>query len=49
MSASRFHPAAPQDYRVLTNMGEHGGQEVPHVHVHPFAGRPLGRMLARPT
>jgi histidine triad (HIT) family protein len=32
-------------YRVLTNMGEHGGQEVPHFHVHLFGGRPLGRML----
>jgi histidine triad (HIT) family protein len=26
-------------------MGEHGAQEVPHFHVHLFAGRPLGRML----
>jgi histidine triad (HIT) family protein len=26
-------------------MGEHSGQEVPHFHVHLFAGRPLGRML----
>ena len=38
-----------QGYRVLANMGEHGGQEVPHFHVHLFAGRPLGRMLARPA
>jgi len=35
-----------QGYRLLTNMGEHGGQEVPHFHVHLFAGRPLGRMLS---
>ena len=34
-------------YRVLTNIGEHGGQEVPHFHVHLFGGRPLGRMLAK--
>ena len=34
-------------YRLLANMGEHSGQEVPHLHVHLFAGRPLGRMLAR--
>ncbi len=33
-------------YRILANMGEHGGQEVPHFHVHLFGGRPLGRMLA---
>ena len=32
-------------YRILANMGDHGGQEVPHLHVHLFAGRPLGRMI----
>ena len=32
-------------YRLLANRGEHGGQEVPHFHVHLFAGRPLGRMI----
>ena len=34
-------------YRLLANLGEHGGQEVPHFHVHLFGGRPLGRMLTR--
>jgi diadenosine tetraphosphate (Ap4A) HIT family hydrolase len=34
-------------YRMLTNMGEDAGQEVPHFHVHLFGGRPLGRMLSR--
>ena len=34
-------------YRLLANIGAHGGQEVPHLHVHVFAGRPLGPMLAR--
>jgi len=34
-------------YRLLANIGQHGGQEVPHLHVHIFAGRPLGPMLAR--
>jgi diadenosine tetraphosphate (Ap4A) HIT family hydrolase len=33
-------------YRILANMGAHSGQEVPHFHVHVFAGRPLGPMLA---
>ncbi len=37
-----------QGYRLLANMGEHSGQEVPHFHVHLFAGRPLGRMLTLP-
>jgi diadenosine tetraphosphate (Ap4A) HIT family hydrolase len=34
-------------YRLLANMGEHAGQEVPHLHVHLFGGRPLGRMLEK--
>ena len=34
-------------YRVLTNTGPNSGQEVPHLHLHIFAGRPLGPMLAR--
>ena len=33
-------------YRLLANTGGHGGQEVPHMHVHLFGGRPLGPMLA---
>ncbi len=33
-------------YRLLANVGADGGQEVPHLHVHLFAGRPLGRMVA---
>ena len=34
-------------YRLLANTGLHAHQEVPHLHVHLFAGRPLGPMLAR--
>ncbi len=34
-------------YRLLANIGGHGHQEVPHLHVHLFGGRPLGPMLAR--
>ena len=33
-------------YRLLANVGAHGGQEVPHLHVHIFGGKPLGRMIA---
>jgi diadenosine tetraphosphate (Ap4A) HIT family hydrolase len=33
-------------YRLLANLGGHGGQEVPHLHVHLFGGQPLGRMIA---
>ncbi|MEQ1725406.1 MAG: HIT domain-containing protein [Sphingopyxis sp.] len=32
-------------YRMLANVGHDGHQEVPHLHVHIFAGRPLGAML----
>jgi diadenosine tetraphosphate (Ap4A) HIT family hydrolase len=34
-------------YRLLANTGTDSHQEVPHLHVHIFGGRPLGRMLAR--
>lgn len=34
-------------YRLLANVGADGGQEVPHLHVHLFGGRPLGPMIAR--
>jgi histidine triad (HIT) family protein len=32
---------------LLANTGLNSGQEVPHLHVHIFGGRPLGPMLAR--
>ena len=34
-------------YRLLANVGADSGQEVPHLHVHIFGGKPLGPMLAR--
>jgi histidine triad (HIT) family protein len=33
-------------YRLLTNISKDSGQEVPHLHLHIFAGRPLGPMLS---
>ena len=33
--------------RFISNAGDHGVQEVPHLHIHILGGRPLGRMLAR--
>jgi histidine triad (HIT) family protein len=33
-------------YRLMANSGKDGMQEVPHLHVHVVAGRPLGRMLS---
>jgi histidine triad (HIT) family protein len=32
-------------YRVISNAGQAGVQEVPHYHLHILGGRPLGRML----
>ncbi|MEX1233938.1 MAG: HIT domain-containing protein [Roseovarius sp.] len=34
-------------FRVISNAGPHGAQEVPHLHVHVLGGRPLGRLLAK--
>lgn len=34
-------------YRLLANTGPNSNQEVAHLHVHIFAGKPLGPMLAR--
>ncbi|MDA7779983.1 HIT domain-containing protein [Candidatus Pelagibacter sp.] len=32
-------------YRALTNLGEDGGQEVPHLHLHLFGGEKVGKMV----
>ncbi len=32
-------------YRTLTNLSEHGGQEVPHLHFHLFGGEKIGNMV----
>ncbi|HYC01654.1 MAG TPA: histidine triad nucleotide-binding protein [Azospirillaceae bacterium] len=34
-------------YRMLSNIGVDGGQEVPHFHVHIFGGRRVGRMVPK--
>lgn len=36
-------------YRMLANTGAAAHQEVPHLHVHLFAGAPLGPMLRKVT
>ena len=33
-------------YRSLVNVGEHGGQEVPHLHFHIFGGEKVGKMVS---
>ena len=32
-------------YRALTNINEHGGQEVLHLHFHLFGGEKIGKMV----
>jgi histidine triad (HIT) family protein len=32
-------------YRMISNCGTHGVQDVPHLHVHILGGKVLGRML----
>ena len=32
-------------YRTLSNISDHGGQEVPHLHFHLFGGEKLGKMV----
>ena len=35
-----------QGYRSLVNIGENGGQEVPHLHFHLFGGEKIGKMVS---
>ena len=36
---------AGKGYRVLANISDHGGQEVPHLHFHLFGGEKVGKMV----
>ncbi|WP_374943893.1 histidine triad nucleotide-binding protein [Sphingomonas sp.] len=45
-TVAREHALVEPGYRLLANTGPHGGQEVPHLHVHLFGGQPLGPMLS---
>ena len=38
--------AKDKGYRALTNIGSDGGQEVPHLHFHIFAGEKIGKMVS---
>lgn len=40
-------PSNGAGYRMISNAGHDGVQDVPHFHLHILAGRPLGRMLTR--
>ena len=32
-------------YRLITNIGQHGNQEVKHIHFHLLAGEQLGKLI----
>ena len=38
---------ADMGYRIISNAGAYGHQEVPHLHMHVLGGAPLGPMLQR--
>ena len=38
---------AQDGYRLMINCNKHGGQEIFHLHMHLFGGKPLGPMLMR--
>jgi Diadenosine tetraphosphate (Ap4A) hydrolase and other HIT family hydrolases len=45
---AREDGVAADGYRILANIGEHGRQEVPHLHVHVIGGDDAGPMITRP-
>ncbi|HEX6959851.1 MAG TPA: HIT domain-containing protein [Ferrovibrio sp.] len=44
---ARIVGAVAGGYRILANSGANANQEVPHLHMHIFGGRYLGRMLKK--
>lgn len=42
---SAEHTLTQQGFRAIANTGLHGGQEVPHFHLHLLGGKSLGPML----
>ncbi len=40
---------AAEGYRLIVNCGQHGGQEVLHLHMHLLGGKSLGPMLCAPA
>lgn len=46
-AVAREQGVTEDGYRVLSNVGPNGNQEVQHLHIHVFGGRRLGRMVPR--
>ena len=38
---AKEHGVADSGYRLVMNCGEHGGQEIGHIHLHLLGGKPL--------
>jgi diadenosine tetraphosphate (Ap4A) HIT family hydrolase len=34
-------------YRIISNIGRHGHQEVPHLHVHVLGGASIGQLVSK--
>lgn len=45
--AAGVSPDEGDGYRLISNAGTNGVQDVPHLHVHILGGRILGRMLSK--
>lgn len=45
---ARIVGVSADGYRLVSNNGEHGNQEVPHLHVHIFGGRQIRGRMIRP-
>ena len=35
-----------EGYRIISNIGDFGGQEVPHFHIHILGGKKLGKIIS---
>lgn len=44
-TVARMMGVVENGYRILSNHGRDGHQEVPHFHMHVFGGKNLGRMI----
>ena len=47
-TVARMRGVDADGYRIISNIGANGHQEVMHLHVHVVGGRPVGRMLSKP-
>ena len=45
--AAKLVGASEKGYRIISNIGNFGHQEVPHLHVHILGGEPIGPLRAR--